>query len=156
MVEAVADENPLKYSLGRLLLPLASMPVTSTRYAFIQHLFTYHRVPDSELRSIENKKNETQFLSIKSSKSSRVGRRATINNPSNAVKVSNCSVARYPRYQLSKRLPRKSLHREHRCGVTCSVLQRQKCKNTRSRDSVSKGLRDERWQAGHACVVVVG
>lgn len=86
MVEAVEDENPLKYSLGRLLSPLASMPVTSTRYSFIEHLFSYYHMPDSELRSVENKRNETQFLSIKSSQSSRVVSRATINSSSDIGK----------------------------------------------------------------------
>lgn len=89
MVEAVADENPLKYSLGRLLSPLARMPVTSTRYSFIQYLFSDYHVPNSALRSIENKNNKTQFLSIKSSKSSRMVRRATINNSSDTGEVSN-------------------------------------------------------------------
>lgn len=48
-------------------------------YSFIQHPFSYYHMSDSELHSIENKKNKTQFLSIKSSKCSRVVRRATIN-----------------------------------------------------------------------------
>ena len=97
MVVAVADENPLKYSLGRLLSPLASMPVTSTRYSFIQHLFSFYHVPDSELRSVENKKNETQFLSIKGWKSSRVVSRATINSSSDNGKVSNWGMCKMPK-----------------------------------------------------------
>lgn len=102
MVEAVADENPLKYSLGRLLLPLASMSVTSTRYSFIQHLFSYYHVPNSELRSIENKKNKTQFLSIKSSKSSRVVRRATINSPCDVGEVSGWVMHKMPKILARK------------------------------------------------------
>lgn len=102
MVEAVADENPLKYSLGRLPLPLASMSVTSARYSFIPHLFSYYHVPDSERRSMANKKNKTQFLSVKSSESSRVVRRATINSPCDVGEVSGWDMRKMPRILARK------------------------------------------------------